>query len=76
MILATIKIGDCEDPVLYAAEPIYKWQNTEAGKWCMEHSVEELTWHTKFDHHTYGYIVQITGKFKPDDELIYRLKFC
>ena len=29
-------MGDVEDPEIYCAEPIYQWQQTPAGKWCME----------------------------------------
>jgi hypothetical protein len=26
-------MGDVEDPDLYAAEPLYKWQESAEGKW-------------------------------------------
>jgi hypothetical protein len=30
-------MGDVEDPELYAAQPLYEWQQTEQGQWVIEH---------------------------------------
>jgi hypothetical protein len=38
-------MGDVEDPDLYAAQPLYEWQQSEQGKWIMEHAVEPPFWH-------------------------------
>lgn len=51
---------DCEDPELYAAEPIYQWQQTPEGKFCMEKATD-LEFHTMIDHASMGYKVAITG---------------
>jgi hypothetical protein len=32
-IVHTFKLSDVDDVDLYAAEPIYNWQQTEVGKW-------------------------------------------
>ena len=32
-VVHTIKMGDVEDPDLYVADPIWKWQQTEEGQW-------------------------------------------
>jgi hypothetical protein len=53
-------MGDVEDVEIYMAEPIYNWQQTDAGKWCMEKATE-ITYHTMFDHSVYGHRVVITG---------------
>jgi hypothetical protein len=45
-------MGDVEDPELYAAQPLYEWQQTEQGQWVMEHCsdpqfivrADELSW--------------------------------
>jgi len=44
IIVHTFEVGDVEDPDLYAAEPIYKWQQTPAGTWVMKNSLEAPTW--------------------------------
>lgn len=53
-------MADCEDPELYAAEPIYQWQQTPAGKFCMEKATD-LEFHTYADPMTFGYKIAITG---------------
>ena len=55
-------MGDVEDPDLYAAEPLMKWQNTEAGQWIMEHAVETPCWYRIPDSMQYGYRFQIRAK--------------
>ena len=44
-VVYQFKIGDVEDPEIYAAEPLWQWQQSEAGKWIMEHSLETPSWH-------------------------------
>ena len=53
-------MGDVEDVEIYMAQPIYEWQQTPEGKWCMEKATE-LEYHTQPDHLTMGYRVVITG---------------
>lgn len=73
--VATIKLGDVEDPDLFVAEPIYKWQQTEAGKYVMENSVPEPSWTRHMDYMTYGYTYVITAYFTPKKLTYYRLRF-
>jgi hypothetical protein len=53
-------MGDVEDPELYAAGPIYEWQNTEMGLWVMKHGLDP-TYHTHINPMTYGYTINITA---------------
>jgi hypothetical protein len=57
-------MGDVEDPDLYAAEPLYQWQNSAEGKWIMEHAVETPCWHRMPDNMNYGYKYAITAKLQ------------
>lgn len=57
-------MGDVEDPDLYAAEPLYKWQQSEIGQWVMEHAVETPCWHRMPDDVSYGYKYKITAKLQ------------
>jgi hypothetical protein len=67
--------GDVEDPDLYAAQPLWEWQNTEAGKWVMEHSVESPFWHRMTDPNMYGYKYYIIARFKEQDQTYWALKW-
>ena len=75
MILHEFIMGDVEDPYLYAAFPISEWQQTDKGKWVMEHAQGDIVFHCNPCHENYGYRVVITGKLEERDEIIYRLKY-
>ena len=74
MIFHQFQLGDVEDPDLYAAQPIWEWQQTEKGKWIMEHGLN-LSYSISPDLHTFGYKVSIVGTLNPDDEVYFTLKY-
>ena len=61
-LVHTIKMGDVEDPDLFVADPIWKWQQTEEGQWIMEHAVETPCWYRIPDTLQYGYKFQVRAK--------------
>lgn len=69
-------LGDVEDPDLYAADPILKWQETEAGQWVMQHSVDSPYWLRSADYNSFGYKYKIVARFNNKDEVFWKLKFC
>ena len=75
MILHEFTMGDCEDPYLYAAQPIWEWQQTEHGKWIMANVTEPPVFHIQPDSRTFGQRVVITGKLNPEAETYFRLKY-
>jgi hypothetical protein len=40
---------------LYAAQPLWEWQNSEAGKFVMEHAEDKPEWHRHMDPMFMGY---------------------
>lgn len=60
VVLHEFRMSDCEDIEIYIAQPIYEWQQTELGKWCMENATD-LQYHTQMDAMTMGYRIIITG---------------
>ena len=62
VIVHEFTMGDVEDPDLYAAEPLWNWQQSEAGQWVMSHSVETPSWYRIPDQLQYGYKFQIRAK--------------
>lgn len=75
MILHEFFMGDVEDPYLYAGFPIAEWQETEKGRWVMEHAKHEMVFHCMPSAETMGYRVVITGELEEADEIIFRLKW-
>lgn len=51
---------DVDDVDIYVAQPIYEWQQTDAGKWVMAHA-QDLRYYTSADPNTLGYRVTIRG---------------
>jgi hypothetical protein len=68
-------MGDVEDPDLYAAQPIWEWQESEAGKFVMEHAVEKPYWIRQVDHHSYGHKYKIIARLSEPNQTFFRLKF-
>jgi len=75
VVVHEFRMGDVEDPILYAGEPLYKWQQSEQGQWVMAHALEAPMWNQMADHLTYGYKFVIRARLRDDDYLIYKLKW-
>ena len=56
-------MGDVDDVEIYAAQPIYEWQQTPQGRWVMEHA-QDLKFYTFPDQSTFGYRVTIRGEIE------------
>jgi len=66
-------MGDVEDVEIYAAEPIYNWQQTSAGKFCME-KAEDVHWVTAIDHNIFGHRIKIVGTLEGKYATFWALK--
>ena len=62
IVVHEFTMGDVEDPDLYAAEPLWKWQQSELGAWIIENAVETPSWYRIPDQLQYGYKFQILAK--------------
>ena len=70
-----IKMGDVEDPDLFVADPICKWQESEAGQFIMEHAVDRPYWTRGTDLYNYGYVYRIVARLSEQHETFWRLKW-
>jgi hypothetical protein len=62
VVVHEFSMGDVDDPYLYAADPMWKWQESEEGQWIMTHALETPSWHRIPDNLQYGYRYQIRAK--------------
>jgi len=60
-------MGDVEDPDLWAADPIWKWQKTEMGEWVMANAVQTPSWHRQADPSSFGWRYSIRAELSPKD---------
>lgn len=70
----TFTMGDVEDVDIYVAQPIYEWQQTEKGRWVMEHASDLRYW-TNTDLTTFGYKISITGHIEEKAATEYFLRW-
>jgi hypothetical protein len=70
-----IRMGDVEDPDLLIASPIWDWQQSEAGKFIMEHAVDKPYWARHLDYNSYGHVYRIMARLNEQHETFWRLKW-
>ena len=75
VVVHSFGMGDVDDPDLYAAEPMYQWQQSEAGQWVMAHAVETPFWHRHVDPYSYGYRYYIVARLSEKDQTFWTLKW-
>ena len=59
----SFSMGDVEDVDIYAAGPIYDWQQSPQGRWAMQHA-KDLKFYTTADLTTFGYRICIRGELQ------------
>jgi hypothetical protein len=75
IVVHNFTMGDVDDPDLYAAEPLWEWQNTVQGKWVMENALESPVWSRMADPLTFGHRYIITATFIEKKVTEYYLRF-
>ena len=68
-------MGDVDDVDIYVAQPIYEWQQTDQGKWAMQHA-QDLRYNVSPDLSTFGHRITICGEIEESIQLTeYLLKY-
>ena len=68
-------MGDVEDPELYAAEPLYKWEHSEVGQWVMKNSKTKPSWNISTCPNTYGWKCYVTANLEGEALTFFKLKW-
>lgn len=74
ILFHSFRMGDVDDPEIYAAQPIWEWQQTEAGKWVMEHC-KDPTYSIGPDGQSWGHRVRIYGEVEDHHATFYQLRW-
>ena len=64
VVVHRFDLSDVEDPDLYAAQPLWEWQQSGAGKFVMENAVDKPEWHRHMDPMRMGYRYVITAELE------------
>ncbi len=75
LIVHEFFMSDVDDPDLYAAQPLWEWQESEVGSWVMKHAIESPVWHRMQDFSTMGHKFAITAKLIDKDYTFWALKW-
>ena len=75
VIVHRFQMGDVEDPDLYAAQPLWEWQQSEMGRWVMDHSVETPMWHRQTNPNQYHTDYAVQAWLKGADYSFWVLKW-
>lgn len=55
VVVHKFDVADSDDPDLYAAQPLWEWQQSEAGKFVMKNAEDKPEWHRHMDPMWMGY---------------------
>jgi len=69
------RVGDVDDPEIYAASPLWEWERTEQGMWVMENAVESPVYYRDVDPASFGHKFSIMAKLKAQDAVFFKLKW-
>jgi len=75
LVVHSFVLGDAEDPDLYAAEPMFQWEESEVGQYVMSRAIEPPTWHRQLDATTYGWRYTIVAEMRGADATYFKLKW-
>jgi hypothetical protein len=64
-----------DDPEIYAAEPIWRWQQSEAGKFVMEHAITVPVFHKNISFESLDYEYAITAELEKKKYSEFLLRF-
>jgi len=75
VVVHRFRLSDVEDPEIYAAGPIWNWQQSDAGKFVMENAIESPVYHQQIDYVHYGYQYAITAELEKKKLAEFYLRF-
>jgi len=67
-------MGDVEDPELYAAQPLYEWQQTDQGQWVMKNCTDPQ-YIIRPDVNTFGHKIIVHGELEDQLATEYLLRW-
>lgn len=69
-------VGDVEDPEIYAGQPIWDWQQSEAGQWVMANAIEVPYWIKSTDYSNWGTRFKIMARLSEQNQTFWSLKWA
>lgn len=73
-LVKELRMGDVEDPYLYAAFPIMEWEQTEEALW-LKTQCDDLVFFCDADPNTWGFKIRIYAPLTGEALTYYNLKY-
>lgn len=64
VVVHRFKLSDVEDPDLYAAQPLWEWQNSDQGKFVMANALEQPEWRRHLEHDSFSYTYVVIARLE------------
>ncbi len=64
VVVYRFKVGDVEDPDLYAAQPLWEWEKSPQGQFIMANAIEKPVWKRQLNHELFGYEYAIIAELE------------
>ena len=71
-LVKEIRMGDVEDPYLYAAFPLHEWEQSEEYKW-LRTQCDDMVFFC--DAHDYGFMIRVYAPLEGKALTYYNLKY-
>lgn len=75
VVVHRFQMSDVDDPDLYAAQPLWEWQQSEAGQFVMNNAVDKPEWQRNHSYLTMGYEYVIIAELEKKKLAEFYLKF-
>lgn len=75
VVVHRFSVGDTEDPDLYAAQPLYEWEQSEQGQFIMNNAINQPQWQRQIDHQMFGFRYVIIAELESKKLSEYLLRF-
>lgn len=75
LIVHRFTLSDVDDIEIYAAEPLYKFEISEKGRWVLENAIEKPVWHQRLSHEVYGFQIEIEATLSDELATYFQLKW-
>jgi hypothetical protein len=75
VVVHSFVMAGVDDPDLFAAEPLINWEQSEKGRWVLEHASDIPVWTRSISEDMFGWKYTITAEFEQSALTEWMLKY-
>jgi len=74
-IVHEVSIPGYEDSDIHVAAHLYDWENSDAGKFVFENSLETPFWNRSYSENSHNYLYKVVAYFDEKTHTYWNLKY-